>query len=394
MRNPKSSFSINLIPPKEGPKSGRWLGVAGIGFILGAMLTILGLSSALGTEPLALFNAGMLDKLVIQKTPSERLIAQGSVIDVAKKVQPAIVGIEVRTKPKTELYHGIKTQGHEAQSVGSGVVMRSDGYIMTNNHVVKDAGNILVTIGDDKVPAEVVGVDPNSDIAVIKVRKADLTVARFGAAKSLQVGELAVAIGSPFGFQHSVTAGVISALNRNVTVGGDIDRPKTYTNLIQTDAAINPGNSGGALINQKGEVVGINTLIYSTNGVSQGIGFAIPVETAQRVADDLIDRGHVQYPFIGIEGQTVDPGLAKTRDLSVDQGAVVVKIFPGGPAEAAGIKVGDVIVGFGETKIGSMDDLVAAVRLLGVGKTISIRVSRQGAEEVLTIKTTEKPASF
>jgi len=375
-------------------KPRRSLGVAGAGFLLGAILTVMGLGSALGTDPLSLFKGGMVDKLVIQKTPSERLIAQGSVIDVAKKVQPSIVGIQTQAAPKADLYNGSKTDVRGAESVGSGVIVRKGGYIMTNNHVINGASDILVTVGDEKLPAEVVGTDGNSDIAVIKVNKPDLEPAHFGAAKRLQVGELAVAIGSPFGFQHSVTAGVISALNRNVTVGGDIDRPKTYTNLIQTDAAINPGNSGGALINQKGEVVGINTLIYSTNGVSQGVGFAIPVEEARSVADNLIDNGQVRYPYIGIEGLTVDAALAKKRDLRVNQGAVVMETVPGSPAEKAGVKAGDVIVRFGESKVMSMDDLVAAVRQVGIDRTAAIRVIRRGVEETLSITTAPRPDSF
>ncbi|HEB12700.1 MAG TPA: PDZ domain-containing protein, partial [Actinobacteria bacterium] len=243
--------------------------------------------------------------------------------------------------------------------------------------------------------AELVGSDANSDIAVIRIRRANLTVARLGEAKSLQVGELAVAIGSPFGFQHSVTAGVISALDRNVTVGHEADdRPKTYTHLIQTDAAINPGNSGGALINQKGEVVGINTLIYSTNGISQGIGFAIPVEEARKVATELINDGQVRYPFIGVEGQTVDQAIARKHRLKAPQGALVVEVQPESPAERAGLKVGDVITKFDDTKIISMDDLVAAVRSVGIDIVAKIQVNRDGNSQVLTIKTAKRPASF
>lgn len=369
------------------------MGGAGAGFLLGAILTVMGLGSILGSDPLTLMRGDVLDQLVVKKTPSERLIAQGSVIDVAKRVQPSVVGIQTQQRTKADLFSE-KTSGREVESVGSGVIMRKDGYILTNNHVVKDANSIMVTVGEEKIPAEVVGADTNSDIAVIRVTREDLPVARFGAAKKLQVGELAVAIGSPFGFQHSVTAGVISALDRNVTVGGEVDRPKTYTNLIQTDAAINPGNSGGALINQQGEVVGINTLIYSTNGVSQGIGFAIPVEEAQNIANDLISQGHVKYAYIGIEGHTVDAVIARRRRLGVTQGALVEEVVPGGPAELAGVRTGDVVVGFGDANILTMDDLVAAVRRAGIGKTAKMRITREGAETVLTVKTDTRPESF
>lgn len=394
MQKPKASLSVNLIPLTGASKPRRALGVASAGFFLGAILTVMTLGSMLGTDPVSLIKGGLLNKATVEQTPSERLIAQGSVIDVAKKVQPSIVGIQTQAVPKDDLYQSSKASGREVESVGSGVILRDDGYIMTNNHVVNGATSILVTIDDEKVPATVVGVDADSDIAVIKVNKANLPAARFGISKALQVGELAVAIGSPFGFQHSVTAGVISALNRNVTVGGDVERPKTYTNLIQTDAAINPGNSGGALINKKGEVVGINTLIYSTNGVSQGIGFAIPVEEARRVANDLISQGQARYPFIGIEGLSVDAALAKKRNLNVNQGAYISAVRAGGPAARAGAKIGDVIIRFGTDKIMSMDDLVAAVRAAGINRLATIQVDRQGNDEVLTIKTAPRPGSF
>ncbi len=393
MRKSKMDFSVNLIPvgPSNWPR--RFFGIVGASFLLGVTIAVWVLGYSLGTDPLSIVKGDVLDKMVTRKTPSERLIAQGSVIEIAKKAQSSVVGIQAQSSNSGG--HGRGTSERSSESVGSGVIIKSDGFILTNAHVIKDANSIIVTLNEEKVPAELVGSDANSDIAVIRIRRANLTVARLGEAKSLQVGELAVAIGSPFGFQHSVTAGVISALDRNVTVGHEADdRPKTYTHLIQTDAAINPGNSGGALINQKGEVVGINTLIYSTNGISQGIGFAIPVEEARKVATELINDGQVRYPFIGVEGQTVDQAIARKHRLKAPQGALVVEVQPESPAERAGLKVGDVITKFDDTKIISMDDLVAAVRSVGIDIVAKIQVNRDGNSQVLTIKTAKRPASF
>lgn len=392
MRKSKMDLSVNLIPVSPSTWPRRFLGIVGVSFLLGATISVWALGYSLGTDPLSIVKGDVLDKMVTSKTPSERLIAQGSVIEIAKKVQSSVVGIQAQSS-KDDI-HSRGTSERSSESVGSGVIIKSDGFILTNAHVIKGANSIIVTLNDEKVPAELIGSDTNSDIAVIRIRKDNLEVARLGAAKNLQVGELAVAIGSPFGFQHSVTAGVISALDRNVTVGNEADSPKTYTNLIQTDAAINPGNSGGALINQKGEVVGINTLIYSTNGISQGIGFAIPVEEASKVATELINDGQVQYPFIGVEGQTVDQTIARKHNLEVSQGALVIEVRPQSPAERAGLKVGDVITKFDDIKIASMDDLVASVRNVGIGAVAKILVNRDGKSQLLTIKTAKRPASF
>ena len=314
-----------------------------------------------------------------QKTPSERLIIQGSVIDIAKKAQPSVVGIQTHQTRPSGPQSGGPGAGEQVESVGSGVIIKQDGFIMTNSHVVGSADSIVVTIGDEKVPGEVVGKDKDSDIAVIKVSRKELPVAKFGEPDQLEVGELAVAIGSPFGFQHSVTAGVISALDRHVTVGGEVDRPRTYTGLIQTDAAINPGNSGGALINRRGEVIGINTLIYSTNGVSQGIGFAIPADEARGIAEDIVNDGEVQHPQIGVEGRTLLPESSEAKRIGLDQGAIIVGLVPDGPAELAGINPGDVITAIDGNSVKTMDQLVAIVRDTEVGQDVVVRVWRDKA---------------
>lgn len=388
MQRNRKNININLLPFRRD-SSGRRVGLLGSGFAIGAFISFLGFGSVMGVAPLELL-AGGVGPLRTQKTPSERLIVQGSVIDIAKKTQPSIVGIQTQQEPGRGRMGG-PGGGTETESVGSGVIIRRDGYIMTNSHVVGEASSIVVTLGDEKVPADVIGADKDTDIAVIKIDRDRLPVAKLGSAKDLEVGELAVAIGSPFGFQRSVTAGVISALNRNVTVGGEADRPRTYTNLIQTDAAINPGNSGGALLNREGEVIGINTLIYSTNGVSQGIGFAIPVEEAKNVAQELVEEGRVNHAFIGVEGRSVTPEAGD--DNTINQGAQIVDLTAGGPAERAGLQRGDIVIEFDGSTVTSMDDLVAAVRDAGEGHSVTLRVIRNGSTEGLTIEIGERPRS-
>ena len=373
MRRDKYRYNINLLPQRP-THTGRLAGLIGSGFVMGTFIGIIGLGSIVGVDAGSLLSGNLLGPLQGNNSPSERLIIQGSVIDIAKKTQPSVVGIQTHESGRENTNRPPGRAG-ETESVGSGVIIESDGYIMTNSHVIGESSSIIVTIDDEKVPAEVVGRDPETDIAVIKVEKEGLPVARLGSTKNLEVGELAVAIGSPFGFQQSVTAGVISALNRNVTVGTEADRPRTYTNLIQTDAAINPGNSGGALINRRGEVIGINTLIYSTNGVSQGIGFAIPVEEAAKVAKRLVEAGDVAYSYIGIEGRTLDPAVGG-MDKTVKQGATIIDIEPGGPADRAGLRRGDVVVEFADVQVMSMDDLVAAVRGSAIGRSVTARALR------------------
>lgn len=391
MRRDKYRYNINLMPFRSTP-TGRLAGLVGSGFVMGTFIGIIGLGSIVGVDAGSLLSGNLLGPLQGNNSPSERLIIQGSVIDIAKKAEPSIVGIQTHQSGSEDIPRS-PGPGGEAESVGSGVIIESDGYIMTNSHVVGEASSIIVTIDDEKVPAEVVGTDPETDIAVIKVEKDGLPVARLGSTKELEVGELAVAIGSPFGFQQSVTAGVISALNRNVTVGTEADRPRTYTNLIQTDAAINPGNSGGALINGEGEVIGINTLIYSTNGVSQGIGFAIPVEEAANIAKRLVKTGDVAYSYIGIEGQTLAPAMGGMNE-EVEQGATIMNVEPGGPADQAGLRRGDVVVEFAEVTIMSMDDLVAAVRGSAIDRSVPVRALRGDRIKKFNIRIGQRPDSF
>ena len=296
---------------------------------------------------------------------------------VAEAVLPTVVQIDI----------GGGGEVGAATGNGSGVVYRTDGYIITNNHVVESADNMEVVLADgSREAAELVGRDVLSDIAVIKVDRDDLTAIRVGDSSTLRVGQLAVAIGSPFGLEGSVTAGVISALNRPITAGEGIRLP----NVIQTDAPINPGNSGGALVGADGRLIGINSAILTTGAqANAGVGFAVPVATAVDIADELIDSGSVVYPYLGVEGGNV-PTAAAER-LGVDEGALITGIQPDTPAAEARLRLDDVIVRFDGTEITSMDDLIVAVRQGDVGDTVEVDYIRNGEERTVDVTLIERP---
>ncbi len=287
---------------------------------------------------------------------------------IAQRVSPSVVRINARA------------------GSGSGVVLDSDGHILTNAHVVGGAGAVEVLTPDgDTLEGEVIGADATSDIAVIRVDRSDLAVPDFATTEP-QIGELAVAIGSPFGLDGSVTSGIVSGLGRTLTGQGTV-----LTDLIQTDAAINPGNSGGALVNSAGEVIGINTAIISRGGANDGIGFAVPSSTARDVAADLIEFGEVRAGYIGIEGQTVDPEIARLYDLSVDAGAVVARVQQGSPADEAGLQQGDIIVSLDGEQIESMAALASTVQRLEPDTTVTLGIVRQGEELDVELTLGERP---
>jgi putative serine protease PepD len=289
---------------------------------------------------------------------------------VAAKVVPSVVNIAV------ELTDAFGT----SSAVGSGVIIRSDGYILTNNHVVEGATKIVVRLGTTDLAAKVVGTDPGSDLAVIKIAKTGLPVATLGDSASLQVGEGVIAVGSPFGLDKTVTSGIVSALHRTNLTSGQ-SGVTSYTNLIQTDAPINPGNSGGALADLSGAVVGINTLILSPAGQlgtsqSAGIGFAIPMDFAKPIADQLIAGKTITHPFLGVSAATVTPAIAQYYGLPVSSGALVQQITSGSPAETAGIRVADIIIRIDSEVIATSEDVFAAVRAGKVGQQVQIELVR------------------
>ncbi|MBE0416346.1 MAG: trypsin-like peptidase domain-containing protein [Coriobacteriia bacterium] len=309
------------------------------------------------------------------------------VVAAAAAALPSVVNIDVSASEVTPDESGSLPENHPGVPLrgnGSGVAFRStdDGgtYILTNTHVVENAEEIYVTgTNRERRRGELIGADAETDIAVVKI-DATLPLIELGDSDEIEVGQSATAIGSPFGLSHSVTSGVISAIGRSLP-GGTGRQRNVYplVDVIQTDAAVNPGNSGGALVDRVGRLIGVNTAIYSDTGASGGIGFAVPVNTAIRIADQLIESGSAQHPFLGIIGQDVTPEFAAAEGIGVDEGAYVVEPIEGTKAEAAGIVTGDVIVSLNDTPIRSMDDLLLQVRRHRIGERVALEIWRGDA---------------
>ena len=278
--------------------------------------------------------------------------------------------------------------GRPDQSAGSGVVVDPSGYIVTNNHVVEGATQITVTLSDRReFPAKVIGADPKTDLAVIKIEAKDLPALRWAEYEKLQVGDLVLAIGSPFGLSSTVTLGIISALGRgNVGIAD-------YEDFIQTDAAINPGNSGGALVNVNGDLIGINTAIFSRTGGSEGIGFAIPSSIALDIVESLQKTGKVVRGWMGVAIQEITPALAKSFKLPEQRkGVLVSDVNENGPSYEAGIKRGDVVIAFNGKDVQSVSQLRNLVARTMVGKDAQIKILRDGKEQTLNVKVAERPS--
>jgi S1-C subfamily serine protease len=298
-----------------------------------------------------------------------------AVSEVATRVKPSVVNIQV-TVQQQDAYGNLR----QGEGVGSGIVFSTDGYIITNNHVAGDATDIKVTLNNGKeYPAKLIGTDVSTDIAVIKIDVKDLTPAVFTSIEAIKVGELAIAVGSPFGLEQSVTVGVVSAVGRDVPVSNE---SLPMVDLIQTDASINPGNSGGALVNSAGQVIGVNTMIYSTSGSSAGIGFAIPSNTAVNIASQIIKYGAAKIPFIGIEMGN------NTTDIP---GVLITSVVSGKPAELAGLKAGDIITEIGGTVIDSSYQLLAQLLRHNVGDSVAIKYYRSGTYSTINVNLIEKP---
>jgi serine protease Do len=270
------------------------------------------------------------------------------------------------------------------RSLGSGVVVSEDGYILTNNHVVAEADEIVVTFTEkEQYEAKIIGRDPKTDIALIKIEmNKKIPFAKLGDSDELRVGDWVVAIGNPFGLGNTVTAGIVSAKGRTIGAG-------PYDDFIQTDASINPGNSGGPLFNLDGEVVGINTAIFSQTGGNIGIGFAIPINMAKSVMSQLKDKGKVTRGWLGVTIQNVTPEIKEKFDLTKTEGALVAEVAKDSPAEKAGLQRGDVIIRFDDKKVTVMSTLPPIVAQTPVGKEIEIVVIRKGKEKRLTVRIAE-----
>ncbi len=298
------------------------------------------------------------------------------VVGVAEKLSPAVVHINVAQRRR------------ELRGTGSGLIVTPDGYVLTNRHVVHRAKAIEVTLNDSRIfPAELVGEDAGTDIAVLRIPPSDLPIAELGDSQHLRVGQLVVAIGNPFGFQCTVTAGVISALGRTLRAEGG----RLIENIIQTDASLNPGSSGGPLVNSDGKVIGINTAIIYP---AQGLCFAIPIDTVKRVAGMLITTGKVSRGYLGITAQPVRlyPRLATRLKLTQDSGVAVLEVMPGSPAQRAGLVPKDIIVNIGEIPISGVDDLHRFLDEHAVGERYEMMVLRNGTVMKLDVTPDEAPS--
>jgi serine protease Do len=301
---------------------------------------------------------------------------------VVTQVMPAVVSIT------TEIVVSGFFGDHTEYVAGSGILIDDKGYIATNNHVVEDAQSIYVEFVDGRTfSADMVGTDPLSDLAVIRISADDLPYAYWGNSSSLSLGEWVLAIGNALGEGIIVTQGIVSRLNVSVNVDGN-----TLYGLIQTTAAINPGNSGGPLVNMSGEVIGITSVKIVASGV-EGMGFSISSDEAAPIIEDLIRHGHVTYPWLGVALYTVDSSLAASNNLSVDKGALVAEVIAGSPADDAGLQVNDVITRFADKEIGNVADLVRAIRSSEVGDEVEIVFVRGEDTRTASARLIERPTS-
>jgi S1-C subfamily serine protease len=321
-------------------------------------------------------------------------------IEVYRAVSPGVVYIT--TKGYEEGIFGI----FPAEGSGSGSVIDDKGHILTNYHVIQGAHQVEVQIGDDKYPARVVGTDRDNDLAVIKVDapRERLVPVKLGTSSGLQVGQKVLAIGNPFGFQRTLTTGIISGLERPIR---DPVARRTIQGAIQTDASINPGNSGGPLLNARGEMIGINTMIYSPSGGSVGIGFAVPVDTAKKIIPDLISKGYVPRPWLGISILQLKRTVARAFDLPVDSGLIIGEVYRGSGAASAGLRgavvretlfgtlvlqqIGDIILAIDGKPVASAEDLQRALQDKKPGQVVQVEILRSGRRLTVPVRLSERP---
>ncbi len=335
------------------------------------------------------------------ETPAGTVPNQGSYRNAAKRAMPSVVNIfttKESRQPKNPLmddpffkrFFG-EQQGDPDEkqfSLGSGVIVSTQGYVLTNNHVVEAADEIEVALADGrKAVAKVVGADPETDLAVIKIDLPNLPAITLGHAEQSSVGDVVLAIGNPFGVGQTVTMGIISALGRN-HLGIN-----TFENFIQTDAAINPGNSGGALIDTNGNLLGVNTAIYSRSGGSLGIGFAIPVTTVKNVMESIIANGQVVRGYIGVEPQDITPELAESFGLATKSGTIIAGVVRGGPADKAGVKPGDILMAVEGKTVADTTEMLNLIAQLTPGAKAKVTVLRKSQQSVLDVIVGKRPRS-
>lgn len=347
-------------------------------------------------KPAWLNSSGSGSTVALFQAPHERAPAQppGSFRTAAQKASAAVVSINTskaaRRNPNSNdpwfrFFFG--DQDNEPQvGLGSGVIVSPSGYILTNNHVIEGADEIEVILNDSRHSrARVIGTDPDSDLAVLKIELDKLPVIVLGNSESAQVGDPVLAIGNPFGVGQTVTSGIISALGRN-QLGIN-----TFENFIQTDAAINPGNSGGALVDVQGNLLGINTAIYSRSGGNMGIGFAIPVTTAQQVLESIVKEGQVTRGWIGVEPSDLTPELAETFGVKSSEGVIITGVLQNGPAAQAGIRPGDVITRIAGKPVHNVSELLTNVAALKPGNPVRVSLQRQDKALEITLTPGVRP---
>lgn len=348
-------------------------------------------------------------------TLSDLALQEDTFIKVAEQVGPAVVSVsvvQVYTYGGKRYYYPFRSfdphldeflreffeapREYRQSGLGSGVIIDKEGYILTNEHVVSGADEIEVTLPDGrKFKGVLKGADPRSDLAVIKIDAPDLPVAKLGDSDKIKTGQWVMAIGNPFGFimnnpQPTITVGLISALHRSFSYKG-MDQHRYYGNLIQTDAAINRGNSGGPLVNLKGEIIGINALIYSTTGGYQGIGFAIPINRAKKILDELIAGKEIIYGWMGVQVQSLTPELVASFSFPDTKGALIAEIISDSPADKSGLKKGDLIRKIDDKEVLNSNDLVNIITSLNLGEKVEVLVWRDGKEVPYTITIGQRP---
>ena len=324
-------------------------------------------------------------------------VMPGSMSPAAKSAAPAVVSIattQARTShplandPWFRFFYGDREDDSPQMGLGSGVIVSPEGYILTNNHVVEGAQEIEVTLSDSRrTTAKVIGTDPDTDLAVLRITLDRLPVIAMGNSDTVQVGDKVLAIGNPFGVGQTVTGGIISALGRN-QLGIN-----TFENFIQTDAAINPGNSGGALVDVNGSLLGINTAIYSRSGGNMGIGFAIPVNTARKVLEGLVRNGQVTRGWIGVEPVELNSDLAETFGIKQTEGVIITGVLQNGPAFKAGLKPGDVLLAVGEKDVRNVSELLTLIAAQTPGTAVKMRIKRRNADMTLEVTPAQRPAA-
>jgi Do/DeqQ family serine protease len=335
------------------------------------------------------------ERVVFEDTDPERVGPNGGFADIVEKASPSVVS--VASEVVLQRYFRDRRTGDVMrgdvpvpQGIGSGVIVSKDGLIITNNHVVENADRVVVRLKDGKeeIPAKVLGTDPATDLAVLKIEGTSFPAIPLANSERMKVGDTVLAIGSPFGLQHTVTSGIISALGRKEL--GILSERGGYENFIQTDAAINPGNSGGALIDNRGRLIGINTAIFSRTGANVGIGFAIPTELVMNVASQLAENGRIRRGYVGVVMGEVDEAAA--REFGLPAGGVVVRgVERRSPADQAGLKPGDVIVSAGGQAAESVSQVRLFISQRQPGETLPFTVRRDGKELKLQVTTAERP---